>query len=79
MNGSILIKGGRVVDPAQGIDAVSDVLIIDGKVLLGLKDAGQRARPRDAIPLMPPVSSYHPDLSTCTATFATPASPRKKR
>ncbi len=32
MSGSILIKGGRVVDPAQGIDAVSDVLIIDGKI-----------------------------------------------
>jgi dihydroorotase len=29
---SILIKQGRVVDPAQGMDAVKDILVIDGKV-----------------------------------------------
>jgi len=29
---SILIRQGRVVDPAQGIDAVKDVLVTDGKV-----------------------------------------------
>jgi dihydroorotase len=29
---SILIKQGRVVDPAQGMDAVKDILVTDGKV-----------------------------------------------
>jgi len=29
---SLLIKGGRVVDPAAGVDAVQDVLIADGRV-----------------------------------------------
>ena len=28
-----LLKGGRVVDPAQGIDAVLDVLVADGRVV----------------------------------------------
>ena len=29
---SLLIKGGRVIDPANGVDAVQDVLIADGKI-----------------------------------------------
>ncbi len=29
---SLLLKGGRVVDPANGVDAVQDVLIADGKI-----------------------------------------------
>ena len=29
----ILIKGGRVIDPSQGIDMVADVAIADGKIL----------------------------------------------
>jgi dihydroorotase len=29
---SILIKGGRIIDPSQGIDAVSNVLIENGKI-----------------------------------------------
>jgi dihydroorotase len=32
MSGPLLISGGRVVDPAQGIDARLDVLIEDGRV-----------------------------------------------
>lgn len=32
MNDSILIKGGRVIDPGQGIDRELDVLIINGKI-----------------------------------------------
>lgn len=41
---NILIKGGRVIDPAQGLDAVLDVLIEDGriaKVGKGLKGQGE--------------------------------------
>ena len=29
---NVLIKGGRVVDPAGGIDAVQDVWIADGRI-----------------------------------------------
>ncbi len=29
---TILIKGGRVIDPSQNLDAVQDVLIENGKV-----------------------------------------------
>ena len=30
---SILIKGGRIIDPSQGLDAMGDVLITGGKVI----------------------------------------------
>jgi len=29
---SLLIAGGRVIDPANGLDAVADVLILEGKI-----------------------------------------------
>jgi dihydroorotase len=29
---ALLIKGGRVIDPSQGLDAIADVLIRDGKI-----------------------------------------------
>jgi dihydroorotase len=31
--GSLLIRGGRVVDPAHGVDRVDDVLVRDGKIV----------------------------------------------
>jgi predicted amidohydrolase len=30
--GGLVISGGRVVDPASGMDAVSDVVVLDGKI-----------------------------------------------
>ncbi|SVB93510.1 uncharacterized protein METZ01_LOCUS246364, partial [marine metagenome] len=33
MADSILIKGGRVIDPSQGLDAIGDVLITNGKMV----------------------------------------------
>lgn len=30
--GSLLLRGGRVIDPSQSLDEVADVLIVDGKV-----------------------------------------------
>jgi dihydroorotase len=32
MTSDLLIRNGRVVDPAQGLDQISDILVIDGKV-----------------------------------------------
>jgi len=32
MENSILIRGGRVIDPKNGIDQIADVLVMDGKV-----------------------------------------------
>jgi dihydroorotase len=38
---TILIQGGRVIDPASGLDAVADVAIADGKILaIGSAPAG---------------------------------------
>ena len=31
----ILIKGGRVIDPANKIDKIADVLVEDGKIATG--------------------------------------------
>ena len=28
----LLLKGARLVDPSQGLDAVGDLLVVDGKV-----------------------------------------------
>ena len=33
MTDAILVKGGRIIDPAQGLDGVGDVLIVDGVVV----------------------------------------------
>jgi len=39
--GRLLVQGGRVIDPAQGLDAVADVLLEEGKVA----EVGERIRP----------------------------------
>jgi dihydroorotase len=43
---SLLITGGRVVDPANGLDGAADLLILEGKVAAVGPDAGAQA-PRD--------------------------------
>ena len=42
---SLLITGGRVIDPAQRFDAVADVLIRDGKVAAVGADVASQAPP----------------------------------
>jgi dihydroorotase len=32
MNGSLVIRGGRVLDPARGVDTIADVLIENGRI-----------------------------------------------
>ncbi|HEX2220070.1 MAG TPA: dihydroorotase [Gemmatimonadales bacterium] len=44
----ILIRGGRIIDPARGTDGVADLLVADGKVQASGRDLG---RPDDAIVL----------------------------
>ena len=43
MTASLAIGGGRVIDPASGLDAVADVLIADGRVAAVGPDAGKDA------------------------------------
>ena len=40
----LLLKGGRVIDPAQGLDATLDVMISEGVV----EEVGPRVQPRGA-------------------------------
>lgn len=32
MNGDLILRGGRVIDPANGVDRIADVVIADGKI-----------------------------------------------
>jgi len=38
---SLAVRGGRVIDPANGLDAAADVLIADGRVAVVGPDAGK--------------------------------------
>ena len=40
---SLLLTGGRVIDPANRLDSVADVLIVDGKIAAVGQDAGAKA------------------------------------
>ncbi len=43
---NLLIKGGRVIDPANGVDALQDLLVQDGKIAaLGVNLAGRAGTP----------------------------------
>ena len=44
---SLLLTGGRIIDPSQDLDAPGDLLLRDGKVAAIGKDAGSKA-PADA-------------------------------
>ena len=44
MSESLAIRGGRVIDPDNGLDAVADVLIADGRIAAVSPDAGKEAR-----------------------------------
>ncbi|HEY4637606.1 MAG TPA: dihydroorotase, partial [Burkholderiales bacterium] len=43
---NLLVKGGRVIDPASGRDAVGDVAVADGRIVAAL--AGKAERVIDA-------------------------------
>ncbi len=43
MTEALAVRGGRVIDPANGLDAVADVLIADGRVAAVGPDAGKDA------------------------------------
>lgn len=45
---TILIRNGRVIDPSQGLDVVSDLWLRDGRIL-GLGDVESRARAEEVI------------------------------
>ena len=54
MSGALLIRGGRVIDPSQAVDAVRDVLVVDGvlaEVAEGI-DPPEGAREIDAAGLV---------------------------
>src|SRR6201995_1914788 len=42
-NGSLLLTGGRVIDPASNLDAAADVLIVGGKIAAVGPDAASKA------------------------------------
>src|SRR6187401_2902201 len=42
---SLLLTGGRVIDPANRLDSSADVLVLDGKIAAVGKDAAKQAPP----------------------------------
>ena len=50
--GSIVISGGRVVDPASGMDAVADVVVMDGTITAIGTELGHAERAIDATGLV---------------------------
>jgi dihydroorotase len=67
MTTSRIIKGGRILDPANGIDAVGNLLIVDGKIAaVGNVPESTDAEPFDATGLVitPGLIDYHVHLRT---------------
>ena len=56
MSGDLVIRGGRVIDPAQGVDRVADLVVSGGRVSGLDMDAPQGAEVVDATraPSSPP-------------------------
>ena len=53
----LVISGGRVVDPASGMDAIGDVAVLDGKIAAALMRKHLDAAVKLAIHAVVPVSS----------------------
>ncbi len=61
----ILIKGGRVIDPATKTDAIKDVLISEGKIFKvekGIKDKADREIDAQGCLVMPGFIDLHVHL-----------------
>ena len=64
MSKSIFIENGRIVDPSQNLDAVANLLVINGKVAgINVDPAGVDPKCRVTTPKD---SSFYLDLSICT-------------
>lgn len=61
----LLIKGGRLLDPVQGTDAVGDVLVVDGHIAAtgaGLKAEGGKVLDADGLVVTPGLVDIHSHL-----------------
>ncbi len=45
LNATLVIKGGRVIDPSQNFDAVADVVVIDGRISAVTPRSSEAAKP----------------------------------
>ncbi|HEX8960094.1 MAG TPA: dihydroorotase [Geobacteraceae bacterium] len=62
---SLLIKGGRVIDPSQGIDDTLDVLVVEGRIKevgKGLKGAGAETIDASGMLVVPGLIDMHVHL-----------------
>ncbi|MFV8834568.1 dihydroorotase [Aquisalimonas sp.] len=48
MSGSTLIRGGRIVDPAEGVDRIADLYVADGRII-GLDTPPDGFQPQETI------------------------------
>jgi dihydroorotase len=49
MSGSLLLRGGRIIDPSQSLDTTGDVLVVDGEIAAIGPRAGNDAEGRDGL------------------------------
>ena len=49
----LLIKGGRVIDPASGRDEIGDVFVVDGRVVAAFKDKPEKTIDAKALVVAP--------------------------
>jgi dihydroorotase len=59
---SILIKGGRVIDPASNTDEIRDILIEDGKIVKGSSAKGQEVIDAKGMWVLPGLIDMHVHL-----------------
>ena len=45
---SLILKGGRVVDPSSGVDALMDLVVVDGRIAECRRPGGDAGRPVEA-------------------------------
>jgi dihydroorotase len=65
--GTLLIQNGRIIDPAQGVDRVGDLLIVDGRIAEDVKPPSPVDRTIDARGLI-----VCPGLIDCHVAFREP-------
>ena len=75
---SMLLTGGRVIDPANGFDAVADVLVVQGKIAALGSDPRLGARLLMRNDSRPPASSVCPGLIDLHAHLREPGQSAKE-
>ena len=59
MKYDVLIKGGRVVDPARGTEGVADVAVVDGRIMPAESNSAERIVDATGCLVFPGLIDFH--------------------